>query len=203
MRLFAAEGVLCKYKKSSYAAITSAAGSLRMTPMDLKQHIRSIPDFPKPGILFYDISTLLAHPDAWQTTVRRLAEALRPHQPDLLIGIESRGFLVAAPLAYELGRGFAMIRKQGKLPGRTARFAYDLEYGTDTIEVQEDAIIPGQRLVVLDDLLATGGTMQAAINLVRQRGGIVSAAACIIELAFLGGRDRIDVPFTSMIAYES
>jgi adenine phosphoribosyltransferase len=171
--------------------------------MDLKQHIRSIPDFPKPGILFYDISTLLAHPDAWQTTVRRLAEALRAHQPDLLIGIESRGFLVAAPLAYELCRGFAMIRKQGKLPGRTARFAYDLEYGTDTIEIQEDAIVPGQRIVVLDDLLATGGTMQAAINLVRQRGGIVSAAACIIELAFLGGRGRIDVPFTSMIAYES
>jgi adenine phosphoribosyltransferase len=120
-----------------------------------------------------------------------------------LIGIESRGFLVAAPLAYELGRGFAMIRKQGKLPGRTARFAYDLEYGTDTIEVQEDAIVPGQRVVVLDDLLATGGTMQAAINLVRQRGGIVSAAACIIELGFLAGRGRIDVPFTSMIAYDS
>jgi adenine phosphoribosyltransferase len=87
--------------------------------MDLKQHIRSVPDFPKPGILFYDISTLLAHPRAWQTTVQRLAEALRPHQPDLLVGIESRGFLVAAPLAYELGRGFAMVRKRGKLPGGT------------------------------------------------------------------------------------
>jgi adenine phosphoribosyltransferase len=171
--------------------------------MDLKQHIRSIPDFPKPGILFYDISTLLAHPDAWQTTVQRLATVVRPHQPDLLVGIESRGFLVAAPLAYELGRGFAMVRKKGKLPGPTVSFAYDLEYGTDTIEVQEDAITPGRRVVVLDDLLATGGTMQAAISLVRQRGGIVTAAACIIELTFLQGRSRIDVPFASMVAYDT
>jgi adenine phosphoribosyltransferase len=171
--------------------------------MDLKQHIRSVPDFPKPGILFYDISTLLAHPKAWQTTVQRLAEALRPYQPDLLVGIESRGFLVAAPLAYELGRGFAMVRKRGKLPGGTARLTYDLEYGTDTIEIQENAITPGQRVVVLDDLVATGGTMQAAIKLVRQRGGVVAAAGCIIELTFLQGRNRVDVPFTSMVAYDS
>jgi adenine phosphoribosyltransferase len=171
--------------------------------MDLKQYIRSIPDFPKPGILFYDISTLLARPDAWQTTVHRLADALGPHQPDLLVGIESRGFLVAAPLAYELGRGFVMVRKKGKLPGRTVRFTYDLEYGTDAIEIQEDAIAAGQRVVVVDDLLATGGTMQAAINLVRLRRGMVTAAACIIELSFLKGRSRIDVPFTSMVAYDS
>jgi adenine phosphoribosyltransferase len=171
--------------------------------MDLRQHIRSIPDFPKPGILFYDISTLLAHASAWRTTVERLAEALRPHQPDLLVGIESRGFLVAAPLAYEIGRGFAMVRKQGKLPGETVRYTYDLEYGTDTIEIQADAINPGQRVVVLDDLIATGGTMQAAINLVRQRGGVVAAAGCIIELSFLQGRNRIDVPLTSMIAFDA
>jgi adenine phosphoribosyltransferase len=171
--------------------------------MDLKKHIRSIPDFPKPGILFYDISTLLAHPDAWRTTVERLAKALQPHRPDLLIGIESRGFLVAAPLAYQLSRGFAMIRKKGKLPGQTVRFTYDLEYGTDTIEIQEDAIASGQRVVVLDDLVATGGTMQAAIDLVRRRGGEVVAAGCIIELGFLRGRDRIDVPFTSMVAYDA
>jgi len=171
--------------------------------MDLKQHIRSVPDFPKPGILFYDISTLLSHPLAWRTTVERLAGALRPHEPDLLVGIESRGFLVAAPLAYELGRGFAMVRKRGKLPGKTVRFTYDLEYGTDTIEIQEDAISSGQRVVVLDDLVATGGTMQAAIDLVRQRGGEVVAAGCIIELNFLRGRGRIDVPFTSMVAFDS
>ena len=171
--------------------------------MDLKQHIRSIPDFPKPGILFYDISTLLAHPEAWRITVTRLADALRPHQPDVLVGIESRGFLVAAPVAYALGRGFAMIRKQGKLPGRTVRFTYDLEYGSDTIEMQEDAIAPGQRVAVLDDLVATGGTMQAAIDLVRRRGGTVAAAGCIIELSFLQGRSRLDVPFTAMVAYDS
>jgi adenine phosphoribosyltransferase len=171
--------------------------------MDLKQHIRSIPDFPKPGILFYDISTLLAHPPAWRATVESLAEILQPHEPDLLMGIESRGFLIAAPLAYALNLGFAMVRKKGKLPGRTVPFSYDLEYGTDTIEVQEDAIIPGQRVVVVDDLLATGGTMQAAINLARQRGGNVVGAACIIELAFLNGRSRLDVPFTSMVVYDS
>ena len=171
--------------------------------MDLKQHIRSVPDFPKPGILFYDISTLLSHPLAWRTTVERLADALRAHEPDLLVGIESRGFLVAAPLAYELGRGFAMVRKRGKLPGKTVRFTYDLEYGTDTIEIQEDAIASGQRVVVLDDLVATGGTMQAAIDLIRRRGGEVVAAGCIIELNFLRGRDRIDVPFTSMVAFDS
>ncbi|HEV2303799.1 MAG TPA: adenine phosphoribosyltransferase, partial [Stellaceae bacterium] len=113
--------------------------------MDLKQHIRSIPDFPRPGILFYDISTLLAHAEAWRTTVGRLAAALRPRQPDLLVGIESRGFLVAAPLAYELGQGFAMVRKKGKLPGRTVRHTYELEYGSDTIEMQEDAVASGQR----------------------------------------------------------
>ena len=113
--------------------------------MDLKAHIRSIPDFPKPGILFYDISTLLAHPVAWRTTIERLAEALRPQNPDLLMGIESRGFLVAAPLALALDSGFAMIRKKGKLPGKTVRYSYDLEYGTDIIEIQEDAVAPGQK----------------------------------------------------------
>jgi adenine phosphoribosyltransferase len=171
--------------------------------MDLKEHIRAIPDFPKPGVLFYDISTLLAHPRAWRATVETLAEAIRPHRPDLLVGIESRGFLVAAPLAFAIGCGFAMVRKKGKLPGATARFSYDLEYGTDTIEIQEDAISSGQRVIVVDDLLATGGTMQAAIALVQRQGGTVAAAACIIELAFLDGRRRLSVPFTSMVVYDS
>lgn len=171
--------------------------------MDLKQHIRAIPDFPKPGILFYDISTLLAHPRAWHATVEQLAAAVLPHRPDLLVGIESRGFLVAAPLAYATGSGFAMARKQGKLPGRTVQYTYDLEYGTDTVEVQEDAIAPGQRVVVLDDLVATGGTMRATVELVKQQGGEVVGAACIIELTFLGGRRRLDVPLTSVISYDS
>jgi adenine phosphoribosyltransferase len=171
--------------------------------MDLKQHIRSIPDFPKPGILFYDISTLLAHPQAWRATVERLAEEVRPQRPDLLVGIESRGFLVAAPLAFAIGGGFAMVRKKGKLPGKTIRYSYDLEYGTDTIEIQEDAISPGQRVVIVDDLLATGGTMQAAVELVRRQGGTVVAGACIIELGFLNGRRRVEVPVTSMVTYDS
>src|ERR1700720_3867822 len=171
--------------------------------MDLKQHIRSIPDFPKPGILFYDISTLLAHPEAWRATVERLAEQIRPQRPDLLAGIESRGFLVPAPLAFALGGGFAMVRKKGKLPGKTIRYSYDLEYGTDTIEIQEDAISPGQRVVVIDDLLATGGTMQAAVELVRRNGGRVVAGGCIIELGFLNGRRRVEVPVTSMVTYDS
>jgi adenine phosphoribosyltransferase len=171
--------------------------------MDLKQHIRSVPDFPKKGILFYDISTLLAHAQAWQATVDRLEKALTPHRPQLLVGIESRGFLVAAPLALALGIGFVMVRKRGKLPGATVPYTYALEYGTDTIEIQADAIAPGTRVVVLDDLLATGGTLEAAISLCRKVGGDVVAAGCIIELTFLGGRQRLDVPFSSIVAYDS
>ncbi len=171
--------------------------------MNLKDHIATVPDFPKPGILFYDISTLLEHADAWRATVDRLAEAVRAHKPDVLVGIESRGFLVAAPLALQLGLGFVMVRKQGKLPGETIPFTYDLEYGTDTIEIQAGAIQPGQTVVVLDDLLATGGTMAATIELCRKVGGDVSAAACIIELSFLGGRDKLDVPVTTLVGYDS
>ena len=171
--------------------------------MDLKAHIRGIQDFPKPGILFYDISTLLKHPAAWKETIDRMAQVIAPHKPDLLAGIESRGFLLTAPLALKLGCGFVMVRKKGKLPGATKGFTYQLEYGTDTVEVQADAVTPGQRVVVLDDLLATGGTLAAAIGLVRDMGGIVPAAACIIELAFLGGRKRLDVPFTSLVSYDS
>lgn len=171
--------------------------------MDLRQHIRGVPDFPKPGILFYDISTLLAHAEAWHETVSQLADALAPRRPDLLVGIESRGFLVAAPLAFCLNCGFVMVRKRGKLPGPTIPFTYALEYGEDTIEIQADAIAPGQRVAVLDDLVATGGTMEAAIQLCRQVGGDVVGAAAIIELTFLGGRAKIDVPLTAVLAYES
>lgn len=170
--------------------------------MDIKNHIRSIPDFPKPGILFYDISTLLAHADAWQVTMGRMARIVGRHQPDILAGIESRGFLVAAPLALKLGCGFAMIRKKGKLPGKTIRHEYALEYGTDTIEIQHDAVKPGQRVVILDDLLATGGTLAASIQLFRNVGATVAGAACLIELSFLGGRKKIDVPFDSLVVYD-
>lgn len=171
--------------------------------MNLKDHIRHVPDFPKPGILFYDISTLLMHKDAWREAVRQLADAIRPYKPDILAGIESRGFLVAAPLALELGCGFFMLRKKGKLPGSTIKYSYQLEYGSDTIEVQEGAIKQGQRIVVLDDLLATGGTMAAAIHLLRLVGAEVVATAYLIELNFLNGRKRLDVPVHALMRYDS
>ncbi len=171
--------------------------------MDLKQHIRGIPDFPKPGILFYDISTLLKHPAAWREAVDGLTEALKPLKPDLLAGIESRGFLVAAPVACALHCGFVMIRKKGKLPGPTIPHTYDLEYGSDTVEIQSDAVEAGQRIVVLDDLLATGGTMAAAVRLCRMVGGNVVGAAFIMELTGLNGRKRLDVPVTSLLNYDS
>jgi adenine phosphoribosyltransferase len=171
--------------------------------IDLKDHIRGIPDFPKPGILFYDISTLLRHGAAWRTAMARLAAVIRPHQPTMLAGIESRGFLVAAPLALELGLGFIMLRKPRKLPGLTIGLSYALEYGTDRIEMQADAVAPGTRVVLLDDLLATGGTMAAGISLLRQAGAVVPCAASLIELTFLGGRERLDVPFEALVQYES
>jgi adenine phosphoribosyltransferase len=171
--------------------------------MDLKDHIRSIPDFPKPGILFYDISTLLRHADAWGVAMGRMAKAVRAYQPDILAGVESRGFLIAAPLALKLGCGFIMLRKRGKLPGATVALDYALEYGSDRIEIQADAVTPGQRVVVVDDLLATGGTMAAGIKLLRDVGAVVPAAAALIELSFLAGRARLDVPFEALVTYDS
>lgn len=170
--------------------------------MNIKDHIRSIPDFPKPGILFYDISTLLAHADAWQVAMGRMAKMISRHQPDVLAGIESRGFLIAAPLALKLGLGFIMIRKRGKLPGKTIRHEYALEYGTDVVEIQHDAVHKGQRVVILDDLLATGGTLNAAAELLTKVGGQVAGAACLIELSFLNGRSRVKVPFDSLVVYD-
>ncbi len=170
--------------------------------MDLKEYIRGIPDFPKPGILFYDISTLLRDADAWQVAMGRMAKAVRAYQPDMLAGIESRGFLIAAPLALKLGCGFIMLRKRGKLPGETVGLNYALEYGMDRIEVQADAVQRGQRVVVVDDLLATGGTMAAGINLLRELGAIVPAAAALIELTFLHGRGRLDIPCEALVSYD-
>jgi adenine phosphoribosyltransferase len=171
--------------------------------INLKNHIRAIPDFPKPGILFYDISTLLAHAKAWHETIERMAAMIRPYKPDVLAGIESRGFLLAAPLALALGTGFVMLRKQGKLPGTTVRHTYALEYGTDTIEIQHDAIKKGARVVLVDDLLATGGTLAAAAKLLEGVGGVVPAAACVIELTFLDGRKKLTVPVETLLKYDS
>ncbi|MDQ2802203.1 MAG: adenine phosphoribosyltransferase [Pseudomonadota bacterium] len=169
--------------------------------MDLKPHIRDIPDFPKPGILFRDISTLLRDAAAWREAVTQLTALVRDYRPTLLAGIESRGFLLAAPLALELGCGFVMLRKRGKLPGPVVSLDYALEYGTDRIEVQADAITPGDRVVVVDDLLATGGTLAAGIALLRRVGAEIPAAIALIELTALGGRARLDIPFAAVVSY--
>ena len=171
--------------------------------MDLKSCIRNIPDYPKPGILFYDISTLIGNAAAWRETVNRLTRAVAAHGPDRLAGIEARGFLVAAPVADRLGLGFTMIRKPGKLPGAVVSEQYDLEYGTDAVQIQENAVAPGERVVIVDDLLATGGTLSAAAALLRRVGADVRGAVCIIELGALGGRARLgDLPLTSLVHYD-
>ncbi len=171
--------------------------------MDLKQHIAQVPDFPKKGILFYDISTLLHHNKAWAYAVDAMADAIAPHKPHSLAAIESRGFLLASAVAYKMGLGFFMIRKKGKLPGRTISYTYDLEYGTDTLEIQKDVIKAGQNIVIVDDLLATGGTLSAAIKLLKQCGADVPLAISVIELSFLAGRAKLGVPFHSLVQYKA
>jgi len=170
---------------------------------DLKRFIRDIPDFPKPGIMFRDITPLLAHGPAWKQTVNHIAGQYRD-RVDVVLGIESRGFLLGAAVAYTLGCGVAVVRKPGKLPAATFNASYALEYGTDTLEIHQDAFTPGSRVLVVDDLLATGGTAEAAIALARQLRGEVVAAAFVIELAFLIGRQRLTpCEVFSLIQYDS
>lgn len=158
---------------------------------DLKALIRDIPNFPKPGILFRDITTLLNNGDAFRTAINALAEKFAGKGITKVVGIESRGFLTAAPLAYLLNAGFVPVRKKGKLPFKTNTVSYDLEYGTDTLEIHEDAVIKGEKVLVVDDLLATGGTAKATCDLVRSSGGHIAGVAFLIELAGLGGRNRL------------
>jgi adenine phosphoribosyltransferase len=170
---------------------------------DLKRFIRDVPDFPKPGIMFRDITPLLAHGPAWKQTVNRMAEQYR-NRVDVVLGIESRGFLLGSAVAYALGCGVAVVRKPGKLPAATFNASYALEYGADTLEIHQDAFAPGSRVLVIDDLLATGGTAEAAITLTRQLRGEVVAAAFIIELTFLNGRQRLaPCDVFSLIQYDS
>jgi adenine phosphoribosyltransferase len=161
------------------------------TTIDLRSLVRDVPDFPKPGILFRDVTPLLGNGPAFQACIRQLCERLAPSRPQIVAGIESRGFLFGAPVAAALGVGFVPIRKPGKLPWKTRKQSYDLEYGTDAIEVHADAVTPGGRVALVDDLLATGGTAGAAITLLRGLGAEVVAAAFVIELAFLQGRARL------------
>jgi adenine phosphoribosyltransferase len=170
--------------------------------MDLKEKIRSIPDFPKPGILFRDITTLLKDADAFQEVIEQLAARYAKLPIDIIAGIESRGFIFGAALAARLKKGFIPIRKPGKLPAKTYSAEYSLEYGTDRIEMHADAVQQGSRVLLIDDLLATGGTMQAACRLVEQAGGTVAECAFMIELAFLNGKEKLKgYTVFSMIVY--
>jgi adenine phosphoribosyltransferase len=163
----------------------------RPTNADLEARIRDIPDFPKRGIVFKDIMPLLADPESLRDTVERLAEFAEPRKPDLILGAEARGFILGAALAYRLGCGFVAARKPGKLPWRTISAKYALEYGFDALELHADAIARGARVLIHDDLLATGGTARAKVDLVEQLGGTVVGLAFVIELQFLDGREKL------------
>lgn len=169
----------------------------------IERHIRDVPDFPKPGIVFKDITPLLQDPTALRGALDALQAAVSEHEFDLVCGIESRGFLFGTSLAERMGKGFVPVRKPGKLPWKTAAESYELEYGTDTLEIHEDACPGGSRVLLVDDLLATGGTMRAALNLVHKVGGEPVACAFVIELGFLAGREKLDgIPVHSLIRYE-
>jgi adenine phosphoribosyltransferase len=170
---------------------------------DLKELIREIPDYPKPGILFYDLTTLLKDRHGFQKLVDQLCDHYANRQVDVVVGVEARGFIFAPALAYRLGAGFVPVRKPKKLPAKTAQVCYQLEYGTDTLEIHRDAIEPGQTVIISDDLLATGGTAAATVNLVQQLGGIVIGVAFAVELTFLQGRAKLPgLDVFSLIQYD-
>jgi adenine phosphoribosyltransferase len=159
--------------------------------MDLKQHIRHVPDFPKAGILFYDITTLLRDPEGFRTTVERLSSRYAGRGVEAVVGIESRGFILGAAVAQNLGAGFVPVRKPGKLPAKSITESYDLEYGQDALEIHEDAVGRGQRVLIVDDVLATGGTAAATVQLVRRLGAELHGLAFLIELVVLNGKSRL------------
>lgn len=170
---------------------------------DLKTLIREVPDYPKPGILFYDLTTLLKDKDGFRDLIDRLCAHYDGHKIDLVVGIEARGFILAPALAYRLKAGFVPVRKPKKLPAKTTKVSYALEYGTDSLEIHEDAVQKGQRVLLCDDLLATGGTAAAAVQLIRSLGGIVDGAAFAVELTFLNGRTKLPgLDVFSLIQYE-
>ncbi|MEW6128770.1 MAG: adenine phosphoribosyltransferase [Acidobacteriota bacterium] len=169
----------------------------------LKELIRTVPDFPKPGIQFYDITTLLKDPYGLRTTIDRLVELIHDNQIDVVIGMEARGFIFAPALAYRLKAGFVPVRKPRKLPAETESVSYALEYGTDTLEIHKDAIGNGHRVLIADDLLATGGTAKAVVDLVEKLGGIVAGLAFVVELNFLNGREKLKgYKVTSLLQYD-
>lgn len=163
-----------------------------MDPASLKDHVRDIPDYPQPGVVFKDITPLLAEPQAFSASVDALAAPFEDDQIDKVLGIEARGFVFAAPVSYRHRAGFVPVRKAGKLPWDIEREEYELEYGTDLLEIHKDAIAPGERVLIVDDVLATGGTASAVVRLVERLGGEVVGLAFLIELLFLHGRDKLD-----------
>jgi len=170
----------------------------------LKQLIREVPDFPKPGINFYDITTLLKHPEGLRGTVDALCEQFRGEQVDTVVGVEARGFIFAPAMAYHLGAGFVPARKPGKLPSECATVSYDLEYGQDALQMHSDAVGHGHRVLIADDLLATGGTARAVVDLVERMGGRVVGLAFVVELEFLPGRRKLEgYDVRSLIKYQS
>jgi adenine phosphoribosyltransferase len=175
---------------------------MTQSSLDLKKFIRDIPNFPKPGILFRDITPLLAHPEALRDTVRQLAEPYRGKNINAVVAAEARGFIFAAPMAIELGAGFVPVRKPGKLPFDRHSFRYDLEYGSDTLEMHVDGVSPGARVLVVDDLLATGGTVGACVKLLEKTGANIIGCAFAIELMDLGGRKAVAPhPVHSLMQY--
>jgi len=174
-----------------------------MEVAELRAKIRDIKDFPTEGILFRDITTLLKDGPAWAAVIDHLASRYRAERVEVVVGVESRGFIFGGALAHQLCAGFVPVRKRGKLPAPTIEEEYALEYGRDILAIHQDAIHAGQRVLVVDDLLATGGTMSATLNLVGRLGGLVVGAACLIELAFLKGRERLKgYPIESLIVYD-
>lgn len=174
------------------------------TDVDLLQRIRNVPDFPKKGILFRDITTLVKDRTAFSRTIDLFYDRCRGMSIDKVASIEARGFIFGAPLAYRLGVGFIPVRKPGKLPAKTLRQEYELEYGTDAVEVHEDAVVSGERVLLLDDLLATGGTAAASCKLIEHLGGIVSGVAFLVELTFLNGRKKLSgYEVFSLLTYDS
>ena len=173
-----------------------------MSAESLRAKIREVPDFPKPGILFYDITTLIREPAAFREAIDLMTEPFRDAKIEIVVGMESRGFIFSAPMALRLEAGFVPVRKLGKLPAETISVEYELEYGTNTLEIHRDAIVPGQRVLIVDDLLATGGTVLGTIDLIEQLKGEVVGLSFLVELAFLKGRDRLDGHrINSVIAY--
>ena len=176
--------------------------TIKIKKSELRKHIRDVPDFPKQGIIFKDITTLLKQKDAFKKSVDLLAKKFKKENIEYVVGVEARGFIFGSAIAYKLGAGFIPVRKKGKLPHKTKRISYELEYGSDELEIHEDAIVKGSKVLIVDDLLATGGTIRAVCDLVKNQGAQIAGVAFLVELGFLKGKNKLkDLPIYSVIKY--